>query len=200
MSKKLYDEEKRRKELAGRFQESFEELSKMMEMNNVERFKLHEDNVDLTKRIQMFREDIIKAETQTAKFRREIELQKQLNDSKITKIRLQSIIEKQKLEHDVKVLQLNLAKRDEAFLQFEEKIKILQEENQFYTRKIEKYEEALKQDAYQSAKIVDQLISMSIGAATKSGKDEYDGGETAEAEMLVDKAEEKGKVVKESEI
>lgn len=167
ITKKLHEEEKRNKDLGIKFRKCFEGLSKIMEINNIDRFKLHDDNVDLTKKIQMLRENLIKADTQTAAMKREIELQKQLNESKISKSRLESTIEKQKLEHDIKLLELKLTEREEMCQHLEEKVKILEEKKK------------------KSAKLVDDIIRLGIGAAAE------DKGETAEGEILVAEATKK---------
>lgn len=143
-SQKLLEEEERRREVSAKFQESFQELSTMMEDSNKKSYKLHDDNVEMTKKIQYLCEKSLETEGQMALMKRETELEKQLSASNLAKVRLEAQMEKQQWEQERKVLELNLKKSEEVRTQLQMNAKVLQEQIQLYAKKCEDCEKTIR--------------------------------------------------------
>lgn len=163
-TKRLLEQEKKQNEVSEVLQEDFNELSKMMETSSTERYKLHDDNVMMTKKIQFLLANSMETEKQVALVKQEAQLQKELYASDLAKIKLEENMEIVRWEHDCKVLELNLKISKEMCTQLQEDVKVLQEQTNFYVKKCELYENAMKKSndmsdenyqAVETEKIVD---------------------------------------------
>lgn len=115
-----------------------------MEESNRKSYKLHDDNVEMTKKIQYLYEKSMETEGQMALMKRECELEKQLYLSNLAKVQLENQMERQQWEKERKILELNLKKSEEVRNQLQVNAKVLQEQVQLYAKKCEDCEKTIK--------------------------------------------------------
>lgn len=115
-----------------------------MEESNKKSLKLRDDNIEMSRKIQILCEKSKQMEEQMNLMKRESDLEKQLYESNIAKLRLESQMEKEQWEQERRVLELSLRKSEEVRTQLQLNTKVLQEQIQLYVKKCEDCEKTIK--------------------------------------------------------
>lgn len=140
----MREEEQKRKEVSDKFQKNFDDLTNLMEEGNKKSLKLREDNHEMAKRIEVLKGKSKQLEEQMNLMHRESQLEKQLHESNLAKMRLETQMAKEEWEQERRAMELNLRKSEEVRVQLQMNSKVLQEQIQLYVKKCEDCEKTIK--------------------------------------------------------
>lgn len=107
---KIREEEEKRKEVSAKFQSTLSEITALMSQNNEKNTKLHEDNLEMTKKFKSVCEQYEIREQQVEKMQQQMKLEAQLAEAKLAKAKMEMTAEKEILLKEKQ--QLLLVRRD----------------------------------------------------------------------------------------
>lgn len=87
---RLREEEERRKEVSSKFQTTLAEVSTLLQQNNEKNQKLREENREMASKLQMLCDQYSIREQHLEKLGKQYEIERQLNEAKLAKIRMDS--------------------------------------------------------------------------------------------------------------
>lgn len=102
---RIREEEEQRKEVSQKFQTTLAEVSTLLQQNNDKNQKLREENREMATKLQMLCDQYSLREQHLEKLGKQYEIERQLNEAKLAKIRMDSAEYK---EHMLKEKQLLL--------------------------------------------------------------------------------------------
>ncbi len=95
--RKVREEEERRKEVAGKFQGTLSEVSALLQQNNEKNNKLRDENAEMARRLQTLCDQYALREQHLEKLAKQYDIERQLNEAKLTKERVDHADEKEKM-------------------------------------------------------------------------------------------------------
>lgn len=141
---KIRDEEEKRKETQAHFQKSINEIFATLGKNNDENLKIKEANAEMTKKFKYLAEQYELREKQLEKLNEQIKLETQLNEAKLSKVQMESTIEKEiLLKEKQTALEENLATK-KAIIEMEMRERLLKEQLTVYTDKYDQFQNSLQ--------------------------------------------------------
>jgi Myosin-like coiled-coil protein len=93
---KIREEEERRKEVATKFQTTLSEVSTLLQQNNDKNNKLREENGEMAQRLQMLCDQYTLREQHLEKLAKQYDIERQLNEAKLAKTRMEFAEDKEK--------------------------------------------------------------------------------------------------------
>ena len=139
--------EEKRNEISTKFQSALNDVAVVMTENTDKSIKLKNDNLKMTNKMKSIKEEFKKQEEQIKKMNQQIELEKQLAEAQITKLKIMNEMETQKLNSNVNILKCEKAelmeevsKANEKCRQLQMTVKSLQDQIQRYSLKYNEFE------------------------------------------------------------
>ena len=94
---RIREEEERRKEVATKFQTTLSEVSNLLQQNNEKNTKLREENSEMATKLQMLCDQYTLREQHLEKLGKQYDIERQLNEAKLAKTRMEAAEEKEKM-------------------------------------------------------------------------------------------------------
>ena len=105
---RVREEEERRKEVSTKFQSTLAEVSMLLQQNNDKNQKLREENSEMATKLQMLCDQYSLREQHLDKLGKQYDIERQLNEAKLAKIRMDSAEVKEKMLREKQLLLLVL--------------------------------------------------------------------------------------------
>ncbi|XP_020706438.2 alpha-taxilin isoform X2 [Athalia rosae] len=143
---KIREEEEKRKEVSAKFQTTLSEITALMNQNNEKNTKLHEDNLEMTKKLKAMCEQYEIRSQQVEKLQQQMELSAQLAENKLAEARLQMAAEKEVLLREKQQL---LLKSAECYIKVRQHQVVeagLREQISMYTERFQEFQKTLSKN------------------------------------------------------
>ncbi|XP_046440700.1 alpha-taxilin-like [Daphnia pulex] len=157
---RVREEEERRKEVSTKFQTTLSEVSALLQQNNDKNQKLRDENSEMATKLQMLCDQYSLREQHLEKLGKQYDIERQLNEAKLAKIRMDSAEAKEKLLKEKQILLLDLT-------EYQKKCQVMQEEEvglrhqlSMYTDKYDDFQKALKASNQQFSCFKTQMDEM----------------------------------------
>nr|CAH0112038.1 unnamed protein product [Daphnia galeata] len=157
---RVREEEERRKEVSTKFQTTLAEVSALLQQNNDKNQKLRDENSEMASKLQMLCDQYSLREQHLEKLGKQYDIERQLNEAKLAKIRMDSAEAKEKLLKEKQILLLDLT-------EYQKKCQVMQEEEvglrhqlSMYTDKYDDFQKALKASNQQFSCFKSQMDEM----------------------------------------
>lgn len=189
---KIRDEEEKRKETQAHFQKSINEIFSTLGKNNDENIKIKEANIEMTKKFKYLAEQYELREKQLEKLNEQIKLETQLNEAKLTKLKLESTVEKEILLKEKQAALEDLCVMKKTMIEVETREKALKEQLSVYTEKYEQFQTSLQRsnDVFSTYKTELEKMSKKIKSLEKElneWRTKYEKANSALLNMVADK-------------
>ncbi len=103
---RVREEEERRKEVSTKFQSTLAEVSALLQQNNDKNQKLRDENTEMATKLQMLCDQYSLREQHLEKLGKQYDIERQLNEAKLAKIRMDSAESKEKMLREKQLLLL----------------------------------------------------------------------------------------------
>ncbi|TMW53849.1 hypothetical protein DOY81_001134, partial [Sarcophaga bullata] len=141
---KIREEEERRKESQSRFQSSLNEINQSLSKNNEENNKLRDHNIEMTKKLKFLAEQYQAREQQLEKLNEQVQLESQLHQAKLSKVQVESAMEKEILIKEKQIALEKLLNTQKMLKEITEREKELKEQLNIYTAKYDDFQNSLQ--------------------------------------------------------
>ncbi|XP_065355112.1 alpha-taxilin [Calliphora vicina] len=141
---KIREEEERRKESQSRFQSSLNEINQSLSKNNDENNKLRDHNIEMTKKLKFLAEQYHAREQQLEKLNEQVQLESQLHQAKLSKVQVESAMEKEILIKEKQIALEKLLNTQKMLKEITEREKELKEQLNIYTAKYDDFQNSLQ--------------------------------------------------------
>ena len=94
---RIREEEERRKEVATKFQTTLSDVSALLQQNNEKNTKLREENTEMAAKLQMLCDQYTLREQHLEKLAKQYEIEHQLNEAKLAKMRMEAAEDKERM-------------------------------------------------------------------------------------------------------
>ena len=94
---RIKEEEERRKEVATKFQTTLSEVSTLLQQNNEKNNKLREENSEMAVKLQMLCDQYTLREQHLDKLGKQYDIERQLNEARLAKTRMEAAEDKEKM-------------------------------------------------------------------------------------------------------
>ncbi|XP_023300902.2 alpha-taxilin [Lucilia cuprina] len=141
---KIREEEERRKESQSRFQSSLNEINQSLSKNNEENNKLRDHNIEMTKKLKFLAEQYQAREQQLEKLNEQVQLESQLHQAKLSKVQVESAMEKEILIKEKQIALEKLMNTQKMLKEITEREKELKEQLNIYTAKYDDFQNSLQ--------------------------------------------------------
>lgn len=94
---RLKEEEERRKQVSTKFQSTLAEVSALLQQNNDKNQKLKDENTEMAQKLQLLCDQYSLREQHLDKLGKQYDIERQLNEAKIAKIRMETAEMKEKM-------------------------------------------------------------------------------------------------------
>lgn len=143
--RKVREEEERRKEVAGKFQGTLSEVSALLQQNNEKNNKLRDENAEMARRLQTLCDQYALREQHLEKLAKQYDIERQLNEAKLTKERVDHADEKEKMLREKQQLLLDLTEYQKKCQGMQAEEMALRHQLSMYTDKYDDFQKALAQ-------------------------------------------------------
>ncbi|XP_023935214.2 gamma-taxilin [Bicyclus anynana] len=140
---KIREEEERRKETQGKFQNTLTEITALLQQNNEKNAKLRDDNISMTEKFKSVVQQYQLREQQVDKMAKQMALESQLSDAKLQKAALEHQAEKERLLADMETLKVNLSQLRAKNIELQSNESGLRGQLAVYTDKYDEFQNAL---------------------------------------------------------
>lgn len=158
----MKEEEERRRQITVEFQKALGNVTNMMAESNDQNCKLGEENKNMAKRLSSIYEEVKNRQTEVDRFSRQIDIERQLAETRFAKVSTEFLIEKEKLIGEKELLKkraehltLELRSSLEKSIALEKTISELRGQLNGYTGRYEEFQKTISK----SSKIFDQCKS-----------------------------------------
>lgn len=194
---KIREEEEKRKEVSAKFQSTLADVTSLMQQNNEKNTKLHEDNLEMTKKFKSVCEQYELREQQVEKISKQLQLESQLADARLAKAKLEMTAEKEILLKEKHQLLGELAESRTKIKDLEETEINLRSQISLYTSKYDDFQHALSRsnEIFEGFKGEMEKMSKKIcklEKETSSWKQRWEKSHQALLEMAADKQQREG--------
>ncbi|KZS20780.1 putative Beta-taxilin [Daphnia magna] len=141
---RVREEEERRKEVSAKFQTTLAEVSALLQQNNDKNQKLREENSEMAAKLQMLCDQYSLREQHLEKLGKQYDIERQLNEAKLAKIRMDSAEAKEKMLKEKQILLLDLTEYQKKCQVMQEEEVALRHQLSMYTDKYDDFQKALK--------------------------------------------------------
>ncbi|XP_046751762.1 gamma-taxilin isoform X1 [Diprion similis] len=189
---KIREEEEKRKEVSAKFQSTLSEITALMSQNNEKNTKLHEDNLEMTKKFKSVCEQYEIREQQVEKMQQQMKLEAQLAEAKLAKAKMEMAAEKEVLLKEKQQLLLNLTEYQVRIREHQATEVGLRGQISMYTDKYDEFQNALTKSNEVFGGFKDEMEKMSkkilkLEKETSSWKQRWENSHAALLEMAADK-------------
>ncbi|XP_067013351.2 alpha-taxilin isoform X2 [Anabrus simplex] len=189
---KIREEEEKRKEVSAKFQSTLADVTALMQQNNEKNCKLREDNLEMTKKFKSVCEQYELREQQVEKISKQLQLESQLADAKLSKAKMEMAAEKETLLREKQQLLMEVVECQAKIQDLQATETSLRSQISLYTNKYDEFQNALSRsnDVFEGFKGEMERMSKKIcklEKETSSWKQRWEKSHQALLEMAADK-------------
>ncbi|KAK7866043.1 hypothetical protein R5R35_008555 [Gryllus longicercus] len=189
---KIREEEEKRKEVSAKFQSTLADVTSLMQQNNEKNSKLHEDNLEMTKKFKSVCEQYELREQQVEKISKQLQLESKLADARLAKTKLEMTAEKEVLLREKQELLLEVTECQAKIKDMQQTETNLRGQISLYTSKYDDFQNALSRsnEIFEGFKGEMEKMSKKIcklEKETSSWKQRWEKSHQALLEMAADK-------------
>lgn len=140
---KIREEEEKRKNVSAKFQATLSEITTLMQQNNENNSKLRDENIEMQNKFKSVCEQYELREQQVEKISKQMQLESQLADAKLAKVKIEMVAEKEILVNEKKQLLLELAAAQNKIQEYAKTEAALRGQINMYTEKYDEFQNAL---------------------------------------------------------
>lgn len=140
---KIREEEEKRKNVSAKFQATLSEITTLMQQNNENNSKLRDENIEMQNKFKSVCEQYELREQQVEKISKQMQLESQLADAKLAKVKIEMVAEKEILVNEKKQLLLELAAANNKLQEYAKTEAALRGQINMYTEKYDEFQNAL---------------------------------------------------------
>jgi len=189
---RIKEEEERRKEVATKFQTTLSEVSTLLQQNNEKNNKLREENSEMAVKLQMLCDQYTLREQHLDKLGKQYDIERQLNEARLAKTRMEAAEDKEKMLREKQNLLLDLAEyQKKSQLQQQEEVG-LRTQLSMYTDKYDDFQKALTTSNRTFVGFKDQMDTMTkklknLEKETATWKQRWEKSNTTLLDMATEK-------------
>lgn len=159
---RVKEEEEKRKAVSGKFQTTLSEIKLLMLQNDENNSKLRDQNVEMQNEYLALYEEFKLREKQIEKMSEQIKLESQLGEAKLSKLKMETVAEKEILENEKKHLLLELASCQHRCQELQKTEATLNSQIAMYNEKYDKFQDALSKSNQLYSSFKDEVGKVSI--------------------------------------
>lgn len=189
---RIREEEEKRKEVSAKFQNTLSEITALMQQNNDKNNKLRDDNIDMSARLKNVCEQYELREQQVEKISKQMQLEAQLADAKLAKLKMEMTAEKEILLREKQQLLMDLTQYQTRCQEFQATEVNLRNQISMYNDKYDEFQKALTRSNEVFSGFKTEMEKMSkkickLEKETSSWKQRWELSHSALLEMAADK-------------
>lgn len=189
---RIREEEEKRKEVSAKFQNTLSEITALMQQNNDKNNKLRDDNIDMSARLKNVCEQYELREQQVEKISKQMQLEAQLADAKLAKVKMEMAAEKEILLREKQQLLMDLTQYQARCQEFQATEVNLRNQISMYNDKYDEFQKALTRSNEVFSGFKTEMEKMSkkickLEKETSSWKQRWELSHSALLEMAADK-------------
>lgn len=140
---KIREEEEKRKVVSAKFQTALSEITALMQQNNENYSKLKEENLEMQNKFTALCEQYELREQQVEKMTKQMQLESQLADVKLAKVKIDMFAEKELLANEKEQLLVELTAYQNKCQEMQQTEMALRNQINVYTEKYDEFQNAL---------------------------------------------------------
>merc|ERR1712136_461873 len=157
---RIKEEEERRKEVATKFQTTLSEVSSLLQQNNEKNNKLREENSEMAAKLQMLCDQYTLREQHLDKLGKQYDIERQLNEARLAKARMEAAEDKEKMLREKQNLLLELTEYQKKSQAQQQEEVALRQQLSMYTDKYDDFQKALTSSNRTFVGFKDQMDAM----------------------------------------
>lgn len=140
---RIREEEEKRKVVSAKFQTTLSEITALMQQNNENNSKLRDENIEMQNKFKSVCEQYELREQQVEKISKQMQLESQLADAKLAKVKIEMVAEKELLANEKRQLMIELATYQAKCQELQTTEAALRSQISMYTEKYDEFQNAL---------------------------------------------------------
>lgn len=140
---RIREEEEKRKVVSAKFQATLSEITTLMQQNNENNSKLRDENIEMQNKFKSVCEQYELREQQVEKISKQMQLESQLADAKMAKVKIEMVAEREILANEKKQLLIELASAQNKIQELQKTEAALRGQISMYTEKYDEFQNAL---------------------------------------------------------
>jgi len=157
---RIKEEEERRKEVATKFQTTLSEVSSLLQQNNEKNNKLRDENSEMATKLQMLCDQYTLREQHLDKLGKQYDMERQLNEARLAKARMEAAEDKEKMLREKQILLLELTEYQKKSQAQQQEEVALRQQLSMYTDKYDDFQKALTSSNRTFVGFKDQMDAM----------------------------------------
>ncbi|XP_065225008.1 gamma-taxilin [Planococcus citri] len=189
---KIREEEEKRKEVSAKFQVTLNEITELMKQDSDKTMKLRDDNIDMTSKLKSIYEQYEIREQQIEKMAKQMALETQLYEAKLSKMEMEFAAEKEILLREKQQLLMTLTEYQARLQEYQNIELALRNQVALYNNKYEEFEKSLTRSNKMFGGFKEEMENMSdkiikLEHETAAWKQRWEKTQNALLEMASEK-------------